>query len=169
MAIRTLEEKFVHDLADIYDAEHRFLEAQQEMMKNASAPQLKAMIQDHIAQTRQQIGNLETIYSQLGSNPQRVKCDAATGLVIEGQKGMQEAKGHPAVCDTMIAGSAAKVEHYEIAAYRGLISAAEGMGQAQIAQLLRQNLQQEEQTAQMVEQSTPMLLQQAMQSQERGR
>ncbi len=29
MAITTLEEKFVHGLGDIYDAEHRFLEAQE--------------------------------------------------------------------------------------------------------------------------------------------
>ncbi len=169
MAIRTLEEKFVHDLADIYDAEHRFLEAQQEMMQNAMSPQLKSMIQEHIGQTQQQIGNLEAVYTQLGSRPVRVKCDAAVGLVAEGQKGMQESLANPAVRDCMIAGSAAKVEHYEVASYRGLITAAEGMGQSQIASLLRQNLQQEEQTAQLVEQSVPMLLQQAMRAQEYGR
>lgn len=167
MAIRTLEEKFVHDLADIYDAEHRFLEAQRQMMMQASSPQLKTMIQEHIGQTQQQIGNLEQIYAQLGTNPTRVKCDAAAGLVIEGQKGMQESQGNPAVCDCMIAGSAAKVEHYEVASYRGLITAADGMGQTQIASLLRQNLQQEEQTAHKVEQSVPTLLQQAMVAQER--
>ncbi|HMQ31652.1 MAG TPA: DUF892 family protein [Chloroflexaceae bacterium] len=169
MAIRTLEEKFIHDLADIYDAEHRFLEAQQQMLQQASAPQLKTMIQEHMDQTRQQIGNLEQIYSQLGSRPIRIKCDAAAGLVTEGQKGLQEAQANPAVRDCMIAGSVAKVEHYEVASYRGLLTAAEGMGQAQIASLLSQNLQQEEQTAHMVEQSTPMLLQQAMSAQERGR
>lgn len=169
MAIRTLEEKFIHDLADIYDAEHRFLEAQQEMLQNASSPQLQMMIQDHIGQTRAQIGNIESIYTQLGTSPVRVKCDAAAGLVTEGQKGMMEAQGNPAVCDCMIAGSAAKVEHYEVASYRGLITAADGMGQGQIASLLRQNLQQEEQTAHMIEQSAPALLEQAMMAQERGR
>lgn len=162
MTIATLEQKFVHDLADIYDAEHRFLEAQREMQQQASSPQLKAMIQDHMQQTQQQIANIEQIYRQLGSQPQRVKCDAAVGLVTEGQKGMQESQANPAVRDCVIAGAAAKVEHYEIASYRGLITAAEGMSQTQIAALLRQNLQQEEQTAQMVEQSTPMLLEQAM-------
>lgn len=168
MTIRTLEEKFIHDLADIYDAEHRFLEAQLQMIQQAGAPQLRSMLQEHLEQTRQQIGNLESIYAQLGSRPMRIKCDAAAGLVTEGQKGMQESQGSPAVRDCMIAGSAAKVEHYEVAAYRGLISAAEGMGQAPIASLLRQNLQQEEQTAHMIEQSTPQLLQQAMLANERG-
>jgi ferritin-like metal-binding protein YciE len=168
MAITSLEQKFVHDLADIYDAEHRFLEAQQLMQQHASSPQLKAMIQDHMLQTQQQIANIEQIYRQLGSQPQRVKCDAAVGLVTEGQKGMMESEANPAVRDCMIAGAVAKVEHYEVASYRGLLTAAEGMGQTAIAALLRQNLDQEEQTAQMVEQSTPMLLEQAMTMRQRG-
>jgi ferritin-like metal-binding protein YciE len=168
MAITSLEQKFVHDLADIYDAEHRFLEAQQQMQQHASSPQLKAMIQDHMAQTQQQIANLEQIYRQLSSPPQRVKCDAAVGLVTEGQKGMMESQGNPSVCDLTIAGAVAKVEHYEVASYRGLLTAAESMGQNEIGSLLRMNLQQEEQTAQMVEQSTPMLLEQAMSMRQRG-
>ena len=49
------------------------------------------------------------------------------------------------------------VEHYEIGVYRGLINGAELMGQAGVAQLLQQNLQQEEETAQHLESSEPML------------
>ena len=169
MAISTLQEKFVHDLGDIYDAEHRFLEAQQEMMQQASDSRLQTMIREHMSQTEQQIKNLEQVYGTLGEKPRRVKCDAAAGLVTEGQKGMKEAAGNPALRDCMIAGAAAKVEHYEIASYRGLISGAEQIGQNEVVRLLRQNLQQEEQTAQKIEQSAPQLLQQAMSAKERGR
>jgi len=169
MAIKTLEEKFIHELGDIYDAEHRFLEAQQEMHKHAKDSKLQMMIQEHIAQTEHQIQNLEQVYKLLNHSPKRVKCDAAVGLVTEGQKGMQEAAGNPAICDCLIAGAAGKVEHYEIASYRGLIAGAEQMGQSEAARLFRQNLQQEEQTAQKIEQSTPQLLQSAMSAQERGR
>lgn len=167
MAIHTLEEQFIHDLADIYDAEHRFFEAQQQMLPNATSPQLRAMIEEHLVQTRQQIGNLEAIYVQLGSEPVRVTCDAAAGLVAEGEKGMREAQPNPAVRDCVIASSQAKVEHYEVAAYRGLVAAAEGMGQGQIVALLRQNLEQEEQTARLVERSVPALLERAIVRQER--
>lgn len=166
MTISTLEQKFIHDLADIYDAEHRFLEAQKVMQEQASAPQLRAMISDHIAQTHEQIANIEQIYHQLGTQPVRVKCDAAVGLVTEGQKGLMESQANPSVRDCVIATAQSKVEHYEVASYRGLLTAAEGMGQTQIASLLRQNLHQEEQTAHLVEQSTPMLLQQAMLAQQ---
>ena len=41
-----------------------------------------------------------------------------------------------------IAGAAERVEHYEIASYRGLITAASLMGQQDIVSLLQQNLQQ---------------------------
>jgi ferritin-like metal-binding protein YciE len=166
--ITTLEQKFVHDLADIYDAEHRFLEAQQEMQQQAQAPQLRAMIEEHMLQTRQQIANIEQIYHQLGTQPQRIKCDAAAGLVIEGQKGLEESRMNPLVRDCVIGTAITKVEHYEVASYRGLVTAAEGMGQTRIAEILRQNLQQEEQTARLVEQSTPMLLERAMLEQQRA-
>jgi ferritin-like metal-binding protein YciE len=164
MAIGTLEEKFVHDLGDIYDAEHRFLEAQEEMLQHATAPQLKKMIQTHIEQTREQIANLEQAYSELGKSPKRVKCDAAAGLVQEGQKSMKEAQANPSVLDCVIAGAAAKVEHYEVASYRGLLMASEGMKQKAISELIQRNLTQEEETAQKVESSTPALLKQAMKS-----
>lgn len=169
MAIKTLDEKFVHELGDIYDAEHRFLEAQQEMLQQASDAKLKTMIKEHIGQSEQQIKNLEQVYNLLGQPPKRIKCDAAVGLVSEGQKGMKEGADNPAIRDCLIAGAAGKVEHYEIASYRGLIAGAQQMGQNEVVTLLRQNLQQEEQTAQRVEQSTPQLLQSAMSAQERGR
>jgi ferritin-like metal-binding protein YciE len=169
MAIKNLNEKFIHELGDIYDAEHRFLEAQQEMLSQANNPTVKTMLQEHIEQTEQQIKNLEQAYSTLGEKPKRVKCDAAAGLVSEGQKTMKEAAGNPAILDCVIAGAAAKVEHYEIASYRGLIEGARIMGQDQVLQLLQQNLQQEEQTAKRVEQNVPQLLQQAMSANEMGR
>ncbi|HEX6289641.1 MAG TPA: DUF892 family protein [Herpetosiphonaceae bacterium] len=169
MAIKDLNEKFIHELGDIYDAEHRFLEAQQEMLKQANNSTVKTLLQEHIGQTEQQIKNLEQVYSALGEKPKRVKCDAAAGLVTEGQKTMKEASGNPAILDCVIAGSASKVEHYEVASYRGLIEGARLMGQNEVLRLLQQNLQQEEQTSQRVEQSIPQLLQQAMSAQERGR
>lgn len=168
MPIKTIEDKFVHDLADMYDAEHRFLEAQQEMLQQASAPQLQQMLQEHIRETRQQIKNLEQVYALLGARPTRIKCDAAAGLVLEGQKGLREFASNPAVRDCAIVGTAAKVEHYEIASYRGLVAAFQGVGQAQILNLLSENLNQEEQTVQKVEASVPTLLERAMLAQQRG-
>ena len=48
MPIKDSREKFEHELADIYDAEHQFLEAQDVMLTNATDPKLKSLIEQHI-------------------------------------------------------------------------------------------------------------------------
>jgi ferritin-like metal-binding protein YciE len=162
VAINNLNDKFMHDLGDIYDAEHQFLKAQQEMLENATDPRLQQMITTHIQQSEQQVRNLEQVFSILGAQPQRVMCDGAKGIVSEGQKGLRETAGNNSLRDVAIAGAADRTEHYEVAAYRCLIAGARLMGQQNIVNLLQQNLDQEEQTAQLIESSTPQLLQTAM-------
>ena len=164
MAIKTLEEKFIHGLGDIYDAEHRFLEAQETMVPNASSPTVEAGLKKHIAETQQQIVNLTKVYELLGLTAKRVACDAAKGLVTEGNKLLKETEDVPALADLAIVGACSKVEHYEIAAYRGLTACAEQMGKTDVARLLSENLQQEENTAQTLESNMPTLLQKAMQT-----
>ena len=63
-----------------------------------------------------------------------------------------------------IVGGNSKVEHFEVATYRGLIQGAQAMGQTEVASLLQENLAQEENTADMLEASMPELLQRAMQT-----
>ncbi|HUS17123.1 MAG TPA: DUF892 family protein [Chloroflexia bacterium] len=164
MAINSLHEKFIHELRDIYDAEHQFLEGQQLMLQNATDPQLQSMITTHISQSQGQVRNLEQVFRLLGEESRRQTCDAAKGLVTEGSKGMKETSSVPAIRDCMINGSQSKVEHYEIAAYRGLVTGAQLMNQPDIVRLLQENLMQEEQTARLVEQSAPMLLEKAQQA-----
>jgi len=161
MAIKTLQEKFIHGLGDIYDAEHRFLEAQQKMLPNASAETVKAALETHIVETKEQIANLEQVYEILGLTAKRVSCDGASGIVSEGEKLLKETSDVPALADLAIVGGCSKVEHYEIASYRGLIAGAEVMGQADVTKLLTKNLLQEEKTAQTLENSMPTLLKQA--------
>ncbi len=169
MAIKTLQEKFLHGLGDIYDAENQFLEAQQEMLPQATSPSVISLLETHIAQTEEQITTLEEVFNLLDETPERVKCQAAAGIVTEGQKTLKEVSGAPHLIDLAISGSCGKVEHYEIANYRMLITGAEQMGQTEVVKLLTRNLKQEEQTAQLIEQSAPKLFQQAMSAEGTGR
>ena len=161
--ISNTQEKFLHELGDIYDAEQQFLKGQQELLQQASDPTLKQMLERHIGESEQQVQVLDQVFELLGEKPKREACAAAKGLVTEAQKVLKEAQT-PELRDCLIGGAAAKVEHYEIASYRGLITGAQQMGQDQVVSLLQKNLQQEEQTAQKVEQSAPQLLQKAMQA-----
>ena len=163
MPIKTTQEKYLHELGDIYDAEQQFLKAQEEILTQATDPKLKAGIEQHIAESQQQVKNVEQVFQILGEKPKAEKCPAAAGIVTEGKQNAKEA-GTNEIRDCLIGGSLTKVEHYEIVSYRGLIIGAQAMGQQQIVQLLQQNLQQEEKTAQTLEQNAPMLLQKAMQA-----
>lgn len=164
MAINTLEEKFQHGLGAIYDAEHQFLEAQQMMLESATAPAVQASLKKHIAETEQQITNLERVHEILGLDAERIDCVGAEGLVTEGNEMLSETEAVPALADLAINGSCSKVEHFEIATYRGLIAGAQMMGQTEVVQLLQENLTQEENTADLLEAGMPELLERAMQS-----
>ncbi|HXG85715.1 MAG TPA: DUF892 family protein, partial [Pyrinomonadaceae bacterium] len=59
--------------------------------------------------------------------------------------------GTPEIMNWVIATAQAKIEHYEIASYRGLIIGAEIMKNEEIAALLQTNLRQEEGTADAVQ------------------
>jgi ferritin-like metal-binding protein YciE len=170
MTISNLQEKFIFELGAIYDAEFRFLEAQQQMLPKASNSQLKSMLETHIQQTQQQIQNLEQVFNSLKHKPQRHNSEGAMGLVTDAQTLLKQTTNNPNLSDLVIAGAQAKVEAFEISCYRGLVAGAEQMGSqngsSNIVQLLRHNLQQEEQTAQKVEQNLPQLLQQAKSSQQ---
>ncbi|MBA3785838.1 MAG: ferritin-like domain-containing protein, partial [Acidobacteria bacterium] len=113
MAIKTLQEKFIHGLGDIYDAEHRFLEAQQKMLPNATAETVKTALETHITETEEQIANLEQVHELLGLTAKRVPCDGAAGIVLEGDKLLKETADVPTLADLAIVGGCSKVEHYE--------------------------------------------------------
>ena len=165
MPLANMQELAVHELCEIYDAEHQFVEGQQEMAQQATDGELESAIQEHIEQTRLHIRNLEEVFGKLGQEPRRETNEVAQALVSEAQEGIREAQ-NDAVRDCAIVAAVMKVEHFEMGSYRGLISGAQQMGQQEVVNLLSENLHQEEETAQIAEQSAPQLIQKAMQQQE---
>ena len=49
MPITNSKEKFVHELADMYDAEHQFLEAMRKMRERATSVKLQTMLEEQYA------------------------------------------------------------------------------------------------------------------------
>jgi ferritin-like metal-binding protein YciE len=164
MAISNVQGLFVYELCGIYDAEHRFLNGQVKMVHKATDYELQKSIENHIMQTRQHIENLEQLFRELGEEPRRETNEAAQGLVSEAEQGIGEAQSDT-LRDCLIDAAVVKVEHFEIGSYRGLLPGARLlMGQAAAVDLLEANLRQEEETAQIAEQSAETLLQTAMQA-----
>jgi ferritin-like metal-binding protein YciE len=162
MVISNAQELFVHELGEIYDAENRLIEGQQEMVEHATDQDLKGAIQHHLEETRQHAVNVERVFAELGQEAHRETNEVAKGLVSEAQEGIQEVEGD-ALRDAAIVSAVIKVEHFEMGSYRGLVTGANLMGQTEVERLLRENMQQEEETARIAEQSAEELLQKAMQ------
>jgi len=156
MPISSSEEKFHHELSDMYDAEHRFLEAMGKMRDMASDQKLQMMLEEHVQQTEHQIANLEQVFSEIGKDPERQECMGSMGLVDEATKMIEEA-GTPEIRDAIIAGAAAKAEHYEMVSYADLIDGAEMMKKRQAVNLLTKNRNQEVATARKLERISPRL------------
>jgi ferritin-like metal-binding protein YciE len=156
MPISSPREKFVHELADTYDAEHQFLEAMQTMHDKATDQKLKAMLEVHMAETQGQIEKLQQVFSSIGEQPQRQHCSGAEGIIEEGSKAMEEA-GTDEIRDTFIVGGATKAEHYEMVSYADLIEGAELLKLKKAAKLLTENREQEVRAARKLERTSPRL------------
>ena len=165
MPIANTQELFLHELIEIYDAEHRLLEGQAVMVNKATDQELQRAMRNHIEQTRQHVRNLEQVFRELGQEPRREPNEVAQGLVSEAQQSIQEAQ-NDALRDCLIDAAVIKVEHFEIASYRSMLTGAQLIGQSMIVDLLNANLRQEEETAQIAEQSAEELLQKAMRAEE---
>jgi ferritin-like metal-binding protein YciE len=157
MPMKSTREMFVHELADLYDAEHQFLAAQHMMHSKATDAKLKTMIKEHIAESEQQVKNLERVFGTLGEQPKRQHCDGAEGIVSEGKKAIAEA-GTPQMVDSLIAGGATKAEHYEMVSYADLIEAATLLRLKSAIPLLEKNREQEVRTARRLERTSPRLM-----------
>jgi ferritin-like metal-binding protein YciE len=156
MPISSSEEKFQHELADMYDAEHRFLEAMGKMRDMARDEKLQMVLEEHMQQTEQQIANLEQVFSEIGKGPERQECLGSMGLVDEATRMMEEA-GTAEIRDAIIAGAATKAEHYEMVGYADLIDGAEMMKKLRAVNLLSKNRDQEVATARKLERISPRL------------
>jgi ferritin-like metal-binding protein YciE len=138
----TLEDLFVEQIQDLYDAEHRLVSALPKMAKAASSPDLKAAFENHLAETKGQVNRLESVFQQLGKDAQRESCEAMKGLIKEGEQ-VVEAEGDSAVKDAALIAAAQRVEHYEIAGYGAARSFAHQLGRDDLAQLLQETLDEE--------------------------
>src|SRR3712207_1788691 len=158
MPMQTPQDLFVHELSDIRHAEQIIIQMLEEAQGMVQNQPLKEGLRMHAEQSRQQAQRIEQVFDQMGVQPHPIECHAAQGLYQELQEARQ-AQPSPQVLEGLVVGGACKTEHYEIAAYTGLVEKARAMGQTEAAQLLQQNLQEEQQMLQQVEQISQRLTQ----------
>lgn len=145
MAIETLEELFLEEIRDLYDAEKQLVKALPKMAKAASSDELRSAFEEHLEQTKGQVERLEQIFGLMDEKPKGKTCKAMKGLIEEGNETASEEATDP-LGDLGMIGAAQRVEHYEIAAYGTARTMAEQIGMAEAVSLLEQTLNEEEET-----------------------
>ena len=142
MPINSLQELFVNELKDVYNAEKQLIAALPKMAEAASSPDLSEALTKHLQETEGHVARLEQIFKELDLPARGKKCKGMEGLIEEGEE-MIKMKGDPAAIDAGLIAAAQRVEHYEIAGYGCVRTYAKQLGDQQAAQLLQQTLDEE--------------------------
>ena len=154
----SLQDLYLDELRDLYNAETQLVKALPKMAKAAGDDQLREAFEEHLRQTSEHVSRLEQIFEQLGEKASGKKCLGMEGLVKEGSEAMKEDYSEE-VKDAAIIGSAQRVEHYEMAGYGTARAFAELLGEEQHVSLLEQTLEEEQQAdeklTQLAEQINP--------------
>ena len=137
-----LKDLFEESLKDIYWAEKALTKALPKMLKNATSPELRTALQEHLDVTKVQVSRLEEVFAVVGKKVQAKKCEAMEGLIKEAV-GIMEDTEAGVVRDAGIIAGSQKIEHYEIATYGTLCAFAKVLGQFDAADLLHTTLQEE--------------------------
>lgn len=141
-AAKTLDDLFEGCLKDALWAENAVKDALPKMVKNATSANLKKALNDHLAETKDQIKVLKEVFKSIKVKAEEEKCDAMDGILKEGD-GILEETEPGAVRDAGIIAACQKVEHYEIASYGTMISYAKLLGHKEAAKLIKVILDQE--------------------------
>lgn len=148
--ITTPRDLFLHELGDILYVEQKLAdEVLAKLIGEVQDSELKKGLEKHLKETKQHVTNVEQIFDELGETPSAEKCIGFEGLKAEHDALVE--KTSPALIDLVDAGAATRTEHYEIAAYEGLISLARALGERDAVDLLEENLKQEKEALRAVE------------------
>jgi len=145
VALESLNDLFVEQLRDLYDAENQLIKALPKMVEGAHSDELRQGFEEHLEQTKEHAQRIETIFEQLGQKAKAKKCKGMEGLIKEGSEALEEDMSED-VKDAAIIAAAQRVEHYEIAAYGTVRTFANLLGETEAATLLEQTLEEEKET-----------------------
>ncbi|MBK8020014.1 MAG: ferritin-like domain-containing protein [Chloroflexi bacterium] len=143
--MHNLQNLYVEQLRDIYDAETQLVSALPRMAQSAVSRQLQQAFVQHLNQTRLHVQRLEEVFLGLKTNPYGETCEAMRGLIREGEKIMQRDRS-ASVRDAALIAAAQRVEHYEIAAYGTVCVYADELDDATGRRLLSDTLSEEQKT-----------------------
>jgi ferritin-like metal-binding protein YciE len=146
--LNTPRELYDYKLQAALKMEQTVIGMLEENISEAEDDAVRAVLEHHLGETRQQVENLEHVFTLLRADQDTSPCPAIQGLEKEGKANVK--KTDAAVADLVILQGAAETEHHEIAVYENLIALGRAIGREDTVSLLRANLRQEQQALQKV-------------------
>ena len=153
-----LRDLLTHEIKDLCSAEEQIIDALPKMIEKATDQKLKQALSNHLRVTEKQRDRLDEVLALLENNQDQGKeksgimrlfsgsgkqtCKGTKGLIEEGESVMKEDMTSD-VMDAAIIACAQKIEHYEICAYGTTRAYAEELNLNKIEKLLRQTLDEE--------------------------
>jgi ferritin-like metal-binding protein YciE len=144
-------ELLLHELRDIYYVEKQLVKTLPKLTQEAGDAELTRGFEQHLRQTERHVENVEAAFKELGVRATAEQCPGFDGLKEEHDEFMKSEDPSPSVKDIFLAGAAARTEHYEIAAYTGMVALARALGEKKVVTLLEKNLADEKETLRKVD------------------
>src|SRR5262245_2602815 len=142
---------FEHELQDMYYAEKALTKVLPTLADEASDRELSQAFTTHLRETEKHVANLEKVFRQIGKSPEAHRCAGIEGIKKEHDDFVNENDASSKMLDAFLTGAAARTEHYEIAAYTGLVGQARALKEREAVELLQQNLKQEKEALKKIE------------------
>ena len=142
--METTRELFVHELGDVLYAEQTIVKMLPKLKSEATDSALSRGFEKHLDESKRHVENVKAVFKSIGEPAKAEKCPGIEGLKKEHDEFMSEEKPSDDVADMFLTSAAARTEHYEIAAYTGLVGLAKALGETEAEKLLKENLKDEQ-------------------------
>ncbi|GGH41810.1 YciE/YciF ferroxidase family protein [Microbacterium album] len=143
--LETPEDLLRFQLRTAMTMEEDSLAALGELSEAAQSPDIKKLFRHHADETKEQIENLKKVF-QLLEVPESTAASPSTKGISKQAESLI-ARSAPALRDQVTLSAALGNEHYEMAAYEGLILPVTAMGATEALKLLEANREQEVHTS----------------------
>src|SRR5260370_41341504 len=111
MRIGSMQDLFVEQIQDLYDAEQRLVKALPKMAEAAASNELRNAFTDHLEQTKGHVKRLEQVFSEVEEDAGGQICEGMEGLIAEGG-GMIEGVKHSPLLDAGFIATGHRLGHY---------------------------------------------------------
>jgi ferritin-like metal-binding protein YciE len=145
MSVESTEDLLVEGLQHVYYTEQRLLDALEELESTSTQEELQQGFSEHREETQEQIERLEQAFEQLGQEPEAAEDPVIEGM-IEAHEEFVDKDPSDAALNRFNIAAGQKSEHYEIACYGNLTPLADQAGYDDVADLLEQNMREEQET-----------------------